>query len=417
MQPVNRAARCVRLCAFAFCAASPGVAAAEVRAGPYLQALGPTGVEIRVEVDPPAPVEVTVEGAGAPRRLSSPSQSMHVVAVRDLSPRSRYTYGVTAAGARAAGAFVTAPPDSAEEPFTALLYGDNRTDDEAHARVIAQMARAPSDLLLHTGDLVGDARDADEWRSFFRIEAPLLRDRCVFATVGNHDLTDDGDAFHRYFGAVDFSIRWQFARFWFVDAMDDSPAQWLVRDLAAHDGEAGVEWRVVVLHHGPYASGPHGPNRTTTERVVDLWREHKVDLVFAGHDHIYERGMEKGLGYVVSGGGGAPSYRIPALRASSRKAESARHFVELVFGKEQVRLLAHRVDGTLIEERAFHKGRGWDEDVAEAARAKPAPAPAPEAAEAKKETAFGRVALAVLGGGALALLLLALRRHYRRGAP
>jgi hypothetical protein len=207
-------------------------------------------------------------------------------------------------------------------------------------------------------------------------------------------------------------MRWQFVRFWFVNAMDESPAGWLPRDLAAHDGEAGVLWRVIVLHQGPYASGPHGANRVIDSKLVDQWRAHKVDLALSGHDHIYERGYDRGLGYIVSGGGGAPPYRIDSMLATSRKAESTRHFVELRFAPEDVRIFAHRADGTLIEERTFRKGQGWDEDLAgPKTLAGESPKPLPE----KKEANRGNLIAAVAGAGVLGLLILALHRRYGSG--
>ena len=48
-----------------------------------------------------------------------------------------------------------------------------------------------------------------------------------------------------------------------------------------------------------------------------------VDVLFSGHDHIYERGMgttpEGKLTYVVTGGGGAPLYN-PSLPRAERTA-------------------------------------------------------------------------------------------------
>ena len=425
MQRVNRTARttCARLWVLSLCIVSSWFLAdltyahpKTIKSGPYIQALGANGVEVRAELDSPAPLELTVGGPGTGETpLTSAAATMHVVSVRGLQPRTRYTYGVSVSGAKVEGAFVTAPAETATEPFTALLYGDNRTDDEAHALVVREMVRTPSDLLLHTGDFVGDSRRSEEWVRFFSIEQPLLRDRCVFAAIGNHDLIDDGDAYKRYFGALNWTMRSQFLRFWFVNAMGESPTGWLLRDLAAHDGEAGVLWRVIVLHQGPYASGPHGANDVITSKVVDEWRAHKVDLALSGHDHIYERGYARGLGYVVSGGGGAPPYRIDSVLATSRKAEASRHFVELRFAPDDIRLLAHRADGTPIEERTFLRGRGWDEETAGPKNlAGDGPKPSSEERNEKKGGP-GNVIAAVAGAGVLGLLILALRRRYGSG--
>jgi hypothetical protein len=418
MRAVNRTAQCVPVWVLAFCIASTALRASAqtrtIKIGPYVQSLGPNSVEIRAELDTPAALEVTLSGPAAPVTRSSAAATMHAVTIAGLEPRARYTYSVNARGTKIEGAFVTAPAETATEPFTALLYGDNRTDDAAHAQVVKEMTRTPSDFLLHTGDFLGDSRRQDEWDRFFGIESALLRDRCVFAAIGNHDLIDDGDAYKRYFGKFNWTMRWEFVRFWFVNAMDPSPTTWLLEDLGAHDAEPGVLWRVVVLHQGPYSSGPHGANDLIGPSSVDQWRSHGVDLVLAGHDHIYERGYARKLAYVVSGGGGAPPYPIDEVLKTSHKAEASRHFVELRFATGDIEVTAHRVDGATIEKRTLHKGQGWDEEIA---GPKTPTGDSPKPAPAEKPPPTSSWIYAAAGGGVLVLLILALRRRYGSGRP
>ena len=52
-------------------------------------------------------------------------------------------------------------------------------------------------------------------------------------------------------------------------------------------------------------------------------RESKVELVLAGHDHIYERGEGGGLKYVITGGAGAPLYRASRPSAGDAAFEAA----------------------------------------------------------------------------------------------
>lgn len=427
---VNRAAR--RQCAFvwvalvvasAVCVIAPAARAAPsgpLRIGPYLHELGPTSVEIRAVVDPPGPFELTLSkfgDGGAPRTLhtvppgpgpmGSAAAVLQVVRIGDLEPRTRYEYVASSGSASVHGEFVTAPPDTDTSPFVALAYGDNRTDDRAHELVVRAMLAAPSDLLVHTGDYVEDSSREVEWKRFFDVEAPLLRDRCVFTAVGNHELVDSGRSYRLYFGATSSTMRWQFARFWFTDAQDDSPSRWLLPELAKSDGEPGIVWRIVVLHQGPYASGPHGPNPTLTKATLDAWRQHKVDLVVSGHDHIYERGVARGLRYLVTGGAGAPPYRIEERLSTTRKTDTSRHYVRLELSPERVELAARRSDGSLIEEVSFDKGSGWSDDP-------PPQVPAPDEGPAPANDRGRGPWIALVAVGAAALLLGALWRRYRR---
>ncbi len=59
------------------------------------------------------------------------------------------------------------------------------------------------------------------------------------------------------------------------------------------------------LHKSPYGSSRHGGDAKVREDLEPLFVKHAVDLVFSGHDHVYERTIPiRGVTYVVSGGGG-----------------------------------------------------------------------------------------------------------------
>lgn len=308
---------------------------------------------------------------------------MHTTRVTGLSPGTAYGYEVRLGRETVArGRFVTAPKPEASAAVTFLVYGDDRSDEDAHAALVRMLQSTPSDLLVNTGDVVADGGNAADWQSFFRIEAPLLHDRALFLCIGNHELYDDqaGANFARYFGFADASspaapplpygtTRWGNTRFFFLNGMHDWRAgderHWLERELAHADDEAGLVWRVVVVHHAPWSSGPHGGNdRLVEARIPDLLAEHKVDLLLAGHDHIYERGDSGRIKYVISGGGGARLYPIGQPLSVTRKAESSYHFVEVKAGADAVHLVARRVDGTILDRCGFKKGASsrWDCD-------------------------------------------------------
>jgi len=351
-------------------------------------------VDIRVEVDPPAPVHVelaplspapgTDGGAsdgGAPaakRVVDDPSAPFHVIRLAGLAPSTPYRYRVDAGGGHAEATFTTAPADDSGAPFTFTLYGDDRSDDVAHAAVVRAIAQAPSDFLVNTGDLVLDGADPALWQRFFEIEGDLLRERCVFPAVGNHELVEETAArFLRYFGEAApppgapgaarlfRSVRWGGARFFFLNGLDTftsgAEADWLRAELKKSHDEPGVVWRIVVVHHGLWSSGPHGDNpRLAAAGAAAMFRDAGIDVVFSGHDHIYERGERGGLKYIVSGGGGAPLYPIKAPSASSLTAESTFHFVSVQVTPAAMKLTARRADGSLLETCGFAKGASWD---------------------------------------------------------
>jgi hypothetical protein len=358
--------------------------------GPYLTELSETGVEVRFELDAAGPAGVELTGGeggdgSAARAVADAASSMHTVHVTGLEPGKAYEYAVRAGGAVVGkGRFVTAPRADAGTPVKFLLYGDTRSNETVHAALVRAMLATPSDFLVNTGDIVATGGSAADWQDFFQIEQPLLRDRALFLCIGNHELSDDqaGSSFARYFGYSDpanaaaapqpyGTMRWGSARLFFLNGMHPwergAERDWLERELAKADSEAGLVWRIAVVHHSPWSSGPHGGNAKLDGALVpQLLAAHKVDLLLAGHDHIYERGdhgEDAPLKYVISGGGGAPLYPIEKRPPSTRKAESAYHFVEVTLTADALRMVAHRLDGTVLESCGFAKGHPWDCDA------------------------------------------------------
>jgi len=363
-------------------------AARPIVKGPWVQRVTSSSAVVRVEVDPPAPVTVELGlfgGSDADRRVfeSAEPKSLHAITLTDLTPGTRYSYSVRVGSSSKLAAFITAPRDDSDTPFRFLVYGDNRSDDAAHAAVVRAMVPVASEFIVHTGDFVENGASTAQWQKFFEIEAPLLTTRCLFSCVGNHELTDGaGIQYARYFGPTDpptgeptakkpehlnGTFRWGNTRFFLLNGMvsfDGTPDRaWLENALSAADAEPGLRWRIVVVHHGPWSSGPHGNNKRLHDAGIPaLFKAHKVDMVISGHDHIYERGWADGIGYIVSGGGGAPVYKVKAPIPESRKVEPVRHFVEVAVSRVSLQVIAQRSDGSTIERCSLVKDIGWDCD-------------------------------------------------------
>jgi predicted phosphodiesterase len=356
------------------CAAS--AAHAKVTKGPWVIRVTPTGAVVRLEVSPPAPASLELSGGegGVTTLESKDAKALHELTLANLSPGKHYTYTMKVGATSKLGSFTTAPAEDSETPFRFLVYGDNRTDDAAHAAVVRAMVPAPGDFLIHTGDFVENGASLAQWQTFFEIEAPLLEARPIVSAIGNHELVDNaGINYVRYFGPggatkpehLDHTFRWGNTRFFLLNGLSTWKSgverQWLDRVLGEADHEPGLVWRIVVVHHGPWSSGPHGGNPRFHEAGLPaLFRQHKVDLVFSGHDHTYERGVGDGLPFVVTGGGGAPLYRLRRPIPQSRHSESTHHYVEAEVTSRALQLTAIRPDGSRIEKCALSRdAEGW----------------------------------------------------------
>jgi len=388
MTRARRFSLAVPAVAVAWVAASP-VARGDAPAlhlvkGPYVTMFSDTSADIRYEVDLPGPttLEIGPEKSALPARkiADAGTGTMHVVHVTGLEPQKVFAYGIlSGTQVLATGNFVTAGKPAGDTPARFVVFGDSRSDPSTHAAIVKGIQTTRADFLVNTGDIVADGGTAADWQSFFQIEAPLLREVPMFLAIGNHELSDDaaGASFARYFGFPDPSgtpklygtARVDAARFFFLNGMQDFDSgderAWLESALKQADNEPGLVFRIVVVHQGPWSSGPHGPNpRLVAAHVPELLAAHHVDLVLSGHDHIYERGVSDSMKYVITGGAGAPLYKVSSTPPpTTRRAESAYNYVDMVVSRFDVTLEAHRIDGTLIEKCGFPKNGAWDCDV------------------------------------------------------
>jgi len=189
--------------------------------------------------------------------------------------------------------------------------------------------------------------------------------------------------------------------------------------------------RVAVMHHGPFSSGRHGGNvRLTANGIVPILRDGKVELIFAGHDHAYERGEGQGLKYIISGGAGAPLYSRDNRAPETQIFESVHHFLEVAVEGDKMTVLARRAAGSVIETCSFRGMESWSCSAGDgkgkatsASTPGQAPGSAPPATKASSSSCFCSAAGApssvpsgrLFAAGAAALAgLVAARRFGRR---
>jgi predicted phosphodiesterase len=459
--PRKTAARALSLVAAAALALIPRDTYGDfLRKGPWLMDLHPTSVVVLVERAEAGPVTVRAELLGPPSRElrgrdwvgpppapvvveSALPAMLHEVPLRGLRPGMRYRYQVLAPDIDPAGGTFTTPPlDPA--PFRFAVFGDTRSGTSRHRQTVAAVARMAPDFVLHTGDLVGDGTRLEDWQTFFDVERPLLVNTPLVPVVGNHEILRplaSGLYNYRRFVHVDptgpapeldYVFRFANARFILANAYDDwtGPARdWLAAELTRARREGPNDWLFVAMHWGPRSAGVHGNNRLLHEaRVDDLLRRAGVDLVFAGHDHVYERGDDHGLRYIVSGGGGAGLYGHIHPHRATQVFASEHHFVCVDIDHDRLVLTARRLDGTILDQVSLtHQG------FARAPRpfvGPPRPAvypPQPDlTSEALPELVPAaprvrvdpsRLRLADLGPAVLALLVLGVGVGWRRRQP
>jgi 3',5'-cyclic AMP phosphodiesterase CpdA len=191
--------------------------------------------------------------------------------------------------------------------------------------------RFPFDFVLMLGDNIYGGGSPRDFVTKFETPYRTLLDAGVsfYAAIGNHD--DPAEIFYdrfnmdgrRYYtfrkGERTLQgLRGAGVRFFALDSRSLDPAQleWLRRELAA----SGSAWKICFFHHPLYTSGRYRAGARTLRLMLEpILVGGDVDVVLAGHEHLYERVQpQRGISYFTSGGAG--SLRRGDLRPSTIKA-------------------------------------------------------------------------------------------------
>ncbi|KAM3273694.1 hypothetical protein ACQJBY_043095 [Aegilops geniculata] len=288
------------------------------------------------------------------------SGNIHDAVVGPLKPSTTYYYRCSSDPSREFS-FRTPP---ASLPFTFVVVGDLGQTGWTKS-TLQHIAAADYDMLLLPGDLSYADFLQPRWDSYGRLVEPLASARPWMVTEGNHEIERIPLLEPRAFKA--YNARWRMP----YDA-GDSPSgsnlyysfdvaggmvhvvmlgsyagfkagtaqhEWLRGDLAWID--RGRTPFVVALVHAPWYNSNEAHQREgddMRDAMEALLRAARVDAVFAGHVHAYERftrvygGMEDQCGpvYVTIGDGGnreglADEYIDPQPKTSVFREASFGH--------------------------------------------------------------------------------------------
>lgn len=291
---------------------------------------------------------------------------------RDLpAPKTPITYALSIAGERERRVGVKPLGDATH--LRIAVYGDSRQGDAAHRLILGQIAARDPDVIVHTGDVVLYANDEEGWLRHLSASLPLSERIPLILSLGNHELyapnprdgVDPGgsrramreipppaDALARAAGAPTavFYVRVGPALFISLDSntsLAEGSAQYrFLEDTLKQKGEA--RYVFASFHQGPLSSGPHGPH-PDGPGLVRLFERGGVTASLAGHDHVYERIVQNGITYLVSGGGGAPLYPRARFTNGSRAFASTYNWVLITIDGPRVDFEAFSLEGATLD--------------------------------------------------------------------
>jgi len=190
------------------------------------------------------------------------------------------------------------------------IIGDSGTGTTSQYEVGDRLFKArqtfPFEFVIMLGDnLYGGETEKDFQNKFEKPYKSLLDAGIKFyASLGNHDLPDRQIAYKPFNmnGKRYYTFKPQEGvRFFALDSnyMDKKQLDWLESELKA----SGSEWKILYCHHPPYSSGEkHGSSVELRNVLEPLMVKYGVDVLFAGHEHFYERiKPQNGVQYFILG--------------------------------------------------------------------------------------------------------------------
>lgn len=192
------------------------------------------------------------------------------------------------------------------------VIGDSGTGNKEQYEVAQQLERyrqaVKFDFIIMLGDNIYGGHSASDFtRKFEEPYKPLLDAGVKFyASLGNHD-DPNIERLYKPFnmnGERYYTFKRGNVQFYALDStyMDTRQLTWLEQNLRSSD----AAWKICYFHHPLYNDGKmHGPDLDLRNQLLPLLSAYRVNAVFSGHEHAYERiKPQNGIYYFIQGDSG-----------------------------------------------------------------------------------------------------------------
>ncbi len=211
----------------------------------------------------------------------------------------------------------------------------NKSQDMMRDVIYRDAKKYDVDFVLNTGDITqSDGRRPKHWIHFLKknkFDHPLLDEIPYLPTIGNHDRVNDttyglpnyeavfgypqfytvefenavlivldSDAIIDQYGEIEPDKQEIMFREWFVSGDNSSNPSWLEEQL---ENFSNKKYKIISMHHPPLTYGWHhkgwykksnGKNLVQKRRdLLNLLAENNVQVIFSGHEHIYQHNILK----------------------------------------------------------------------------------------------------------------------------
>lgn len=356
--------------------------------GPFIQELSPHSAKIVWRTHEPSigNVDYGIGSERTSRILSNTASVEHVLVLPNLSPDTQYTYQVSVQRNQqfARSDIHTFRTFKSSGAIRFAVLADSGKGTRAQYEVAQQIQSWEPDLVLHGGDVVYP--DFTAGRADFRCFSVYRKDmasRPYFFAAGNHDVNhgltpflsafhlpenDTPQALHEAEGTApelyysfdhgDAHFTVLYAPFFSQYALKEGNPQyqWFENDLR----QSNKAWKILLLHHNVFSSSAHTLDDWDRNGIVDqtelqnliipLAKKYGVQIVFTGHDHVFERFTPvEGVHFVTSAGGGGGLYSLTRRLPGSAQFWQRYHFTGVTIDKTELKLEAIDTNGTVFD--------------------------------------------------------------------
>jgi phosphodiesterase/alkaline phosphatase D-like protein len=250
----------------------------------------------------------------------------HVLALTKLKPATKYAYQIDSKSFDSNRYVVSAPAFGSKESVRIWALGDFGDGSASQKTVMKSIEGYTQgnrpDAWIWLGDnAYNNGKEEEYQKNVFDVyQTAFMQNLPIYPSPGNHDYGGKHDpSLPPYFKIFNMPVEGQAGgvpsqseSYYSVNygqvhlvALDTEmressglmlnngkgeQVEWLKKDLAANK----LPWVVVYFHKPPYSKGSHDSDveldmKSMRENMTSIFEQYKVDLVIAGHSHVYER--------------------------------------------------------------------------------------------------------------------------------
>jgi len=301
--------------------------------GPYLQNAKQNEMTIMWETRVPSPSAVYYGKGEITEAVSDPTPTLyHKIVIKGLDPQTEYKY-IAVSNKQASPESYFRTSIKRDTPFKFAFISDTQSNPQVSEPLIDMIIERKPNLLLSTGDETGNGSEYDSWaREFFRPLRRLIINTPLFVAIGNHEYSGIGCGnpqpwFERFESIPNdghkgyyYAFTYGDARFIMLNSQESigcndvvpgtAQFDWLLKELDSEEFKK-ADFHFIFMHKPPYSQtwsgGYYDGEPSLREYLVPLLEKYKIDIIFSGHTHTYERGQwprPGGTYYIIAGGAG-----------------------------------------------------------------------------------------------------------------